>query len=65
MYALDKLAEQQAEEDEGSEDDEETSSPLGRIYKLNKPELCFYLIGAIFAILNGAKDPAFAFVFTG
>jgi ATP-binding cassette subfamily B (MDR/TAP) protein 1 len=64
----DAIAELQAESNEaGNEDDEpetETASPFGRVYRLNRPETPWYILGSLMAIGNGIKDPVFAIVFT-
>jgi ABC-type multidrug transport system fused ATPase/permease subunit len=63
----DAIAELQAESAEAGEDDEqevETASPFGRVYRLNRPETPWYILGSLMAIGNGIKDPVFAIVFT-
>jgi ATP-binding cassette subfamily B (MDR/TAP) protein 1 len=55
-----------SENKENSEDDNEEKAPevgLMRIWALNKPEMCYNIMGSIIALLLGVVQPLFAFVF--
>ena len=58
QHEEDNDAEKKDDEDEA---DEDAPSPLGRVYRLNRPELGWYILGSLAAIGNGVKDPLVRF----
>jgi len=51
------------ETEETSEEEVIEEQPMGSIYKLNQPELCYNILGAIMSFAVGALQPVFAIVF--
>ncbi|CAG8574146.1 4069_t:CDS:1 [Paraglomus brasilianum] len=55
---------QQEIEEEEIEKNKNKKTPLGRIFRMNKPEAGFMAIGALGAIVNGSVMPLFSLVFS-